>query len=161
MVEMLARAYARQYGLKAVIVRLFSVYGPALRKQLVFELFKLMRTGERVITLGGTGEEVRDFLFIEDAAEMLLIASRQASPDIPVFNGAAGAAVRVAGLASAVAKHFEDVTISFSGSVRKGDPQSLVGDISQARRAGLLAPTSLEAGLARTLDWIECDMGSQ
>lgn len=55
MVELLVRTYACQYGLNASIVRLFSVYGPGLRKQLVYELFLRLRSGEREIVLGGTG----------------------------------------------------------------------------------------------------------
>jgi UDP-glucose 4-epimerase len=160
MVEMLACAYARQYGLSAAIVRLFSVYGPGLRKQLVYELFQRLRRGEREIRLGGTGAEARDFLFIADAAQMLLDAVEHADAAVPTYNGASGVAVTVAALAEAMAAHFDGVKLEFSGAARKGDPINLVGDVNRAQKAGLYAKTPLATGLAQTLQWIAHDDGA-
>jgi UDP-glucose 4-epimerase len=160
MVEMLALAYGRQYGLNAAVVRLFSVYGPGLRKQLVYELFQRLMRGERGISLGGTGQETRDFLFISDAAGMLLDAAGAAGPDVPLLNGATGKAVTIARLAHAIAAGFGDASIRFTGLSRKGDPASLVGSISRSMAAGLSAPTGLEAGVAATRAWIEQNAGA-
>jgi UDP-glucose 4-epimerase len=160
MVEMLALAYGRQYGLNAAVVRLFSVYGPGLRKQLVYELFQRLMRGERGISLGGTGQETRDFLFISDAAGMLLDAAGAAGPDVPLLNGATGKAVTIARLAHAIAAGFGDASIRFTGLSRKGDPASLVGSISRSTAAGLSAPTGLEAGVAATRAWIEQNAGA-
>jgi UDP-glucose 4-epimerase len=160
MVEMLALAYGRQYGLNAAVVRLFSVYGPGLRKQLVYELLQRLMRGERDITLGGSGQEARDFIFIADAACMLLDAAATAGSNVPLFNGATGNAVTTARLANAIAAGFEGAAIRFSGVGRKGDPASLVGDIARSTAAGLSAPTALDAGLAVTRVWIERQAGA-
>ena len=154
MVEMLAVAYARQYGINAAIVRLFSVYGPGLRKQVVFELFQRLLKGERLLQLGGTGRESRDFVFVSDAARLLLDAGALANQEVPVFNGSTGVSVTVDQLARAMAELFADVQITFSGEVRKGDPSSLVGDQTRAQAAGLITETSLDAGLRQTFEWI-------
>ncbi|MBK8085090.1 MAG: NAD-dependent epimerase/dehydratase family protein [Devosia sp.] len=155
MVELLSNAYSIQYGLKVAVIRLFSVYGPGLRKQLVYDLFQRLRRGERDIILGGTGREIRDFLFIGDAAAMLLGASALATADWPVLNGGYGQPVSTAELARLVVTDFPEASVRFSGVGRKGDPSALVADVSRARALGLLAPTSLADGLAATRRWLD------
>ncbi len=55
MMEILARGYARQFSLNIAILRIFSVYGPGLRKQLIWEVADQLARGERLINLSGTG----------------------------------------------------------------------------------------------------------
>jgi UDP-glucose 4-epimerase len=154
MVEMMAEAYARQYGMAIATVRLFSVYGPGLRKQLIWELASRLLGGERGILLGGTGHERRDFVYIADAAAMLLDASDRAEASAPVFNGGTGRAISIEEIGEMFASRFEGATLGFSGESRPGDPKILVGDPAWASAAGLVATTALESGLGQTLDWI-------
>lgn len=153
--ELLIGCHARQYGLNAAIIRLFSVYGPGLRKQLVFELNRKLAQGERSLRLDGTGMEQRDFLYIADAANMLLDAVALAGIDAPVFNGGGGRATTVRELAELITQPYPGVDIAFSGYCRPGDPVVLVGDDRAATSAGLRAPTSLAIGLAQTRIWLE------
>ncbi|MGD9920011.1 MAG: NAD-dependent epimerase/dehydratase family protein [Pseudorhodoplanes sp.] len=154
-VEMMAAAYARQYGLSVAIIRLFSVYGPGLRKQLIWELTCRLLHGERAITLGGTGQEQRDFVYVRDGAVMLLDAAALADTTSPVFNGSSGRAISIRELVEMVAFRFAGARFGFTGEIRPGDPTILVGNEKRARAAGLNVTTPLEAGLARTLEWIE------
>jgi UDP-glucose 4-epimerase len=156
MVELLTISYARQFSLNVSIVRLFSVYGPGLRKQLVWELANRVMMGETRLTLGGVGEELRDFLYISDAAAMLLDASEVANNEAPVFNGASGVARKIRDVAAAIARGVE---VTFSGLVRAGDPASLVADVTRARSAGFCAKTGFEDGLKETLAWIAANRG--
>lgn len=155
MVEMLARSTAMAFGLRIAIVRLFSVYGPGLRKQIVWDLATRLVSGERRIVLSGTGEEQRDFVEIGDAAAMLLAAADLADRSVPTLNGTSGRGTRIADLAARMAMRFDGADIKFSGERRAGDPVMLVGDATRTRGAGLSADTSLDVGLGRTLDWIE------
>lgn len=154
MAEMIVGSYARQFGQAASVVRLFSVYGPGLRKQLIWDLGSRLARGERALTLGGSGEETRDFLHITDAAEMLVDAIALADAAMPVFNGCTGRAIRISDLVKLVTAAVPKATFVFSGESRAGDPHALVGDASRARAAGLKAPTSLEIGIAETVAWI-------
>lgn len=154
MVEMLSCSYARQYGLSVAIVRLFSVYGRGLRKQLVWEIGKRLHEGERLIKLGGTGEEQRDFVHISDAARLLLAAADHADASSPLFNGCSDHGTSIAELAKLITARFADVSVEFSGQARTGDPTYLVGDPARARKAGLSARVALEKGIFDTLDWI-------
>ncbi len=159
MVELLARSYARQFGSPLSIVRLFSVYGPGLRKQLIWEITCRLAKGERSLTLGGTGRERRDFVHIADAAQMLLDAAAAADASVPSLNGCSGVPVTVAAVVDQVASHFPRSAIDFSGLARAGDPHSLVGDPSAMRKAGYATPTKLADGIAETVAWIKGNVG--
>ncbi len=157
MTEIMAKAYAGQYGLNVAVLRLFSVYGPGLRKQLVWEVFRRLLRGERNLTFDGSGGEKRDFVAIGEAASLLLKTAGLAGPACPVFNGGSGRATSVRALAEAMTALVPADSIRFSGQVRKGDPAYLVSDQRAAEQAGLTATASLEAGLAETLDWVRRD----
>ncbi|MBX9795998.1 NAD(P)-dependent oxidoreductase [Sphingomonas sp.] len=125
--ELMCRSYAESYGIRASIVRLFSVYGPGLRKQLLWDLCgKLSIQGSAV--LGGTGDELRDWVHVDDVCRLLAKAADLASLDVPVINGGTGVATSVRDIAQMTARSFDlsDAAISFSGLCRAGDPFSLV-----------------------------------
>jgi UDP-glucose 4-epimerase len=155
MAEMLCRSYGRQYGTKIALVRLFSVYGPGLRKQLVWDLGCRLASGERKIELGGNGQEQRDFVFIDDAADILLSAVAHSASTVPVFNGCSGRAVSIAEVAGMMAARTPDVSLNFSRQSRTGDPIYLVGDAVRSQSASLKTRTSLEDGIGRTMAWID------
>lgn len=140
MMEMAAACYAGNFGLKVAAVRLFSVYGPGLEKQLVWEVLNRLARGERKLALGGTGAETRDWVHIEDAAALLIAAAPSASSQAPCFNGCTGTAVSVADTVTALAEGCGvDVTLDFNGRNRPGDPLHLVGKPS-ASLATKIAP---------------------
>ena len=142
---------ARESGLRTVCLRLFSVYGSELRKQLVWELISRLAQGDRHLRLGGTGEETRDWLHISDAAAMLVDALAFVRPGAPVLNGCTGLGTPVSKVARAVIAGFGvDVELSFSGEARLGDPAHLVGDPRNAAAAGITARILAIEGLAET-----------
>jgi UDP-glucose 4-epimerase len=70
--ELLAREYAECFGLKVLVCRFFSVFGPAQRRLLVWELYQQLAGQEKIAWLSGTGKETRDFLYIDDLSAALL-----------------------------------------------------------------------------------------
>ena len=149
MMEMAAESWAHNFGLNVAIVRLFSVYGPTLRKQLVFEICKRIAEGSSILSLGGTGKEMRDWLHINDAAAMLVGALAHASPQAPVINGCTGQSTSVENVSEFVTRGTSrQVTFEFSGVSRPGDPVSLVGDPTRARSMGLCATIEVEQGIS-------------
>ncbi|MEO6830061.1 MAG: NAD-dependent epimerase/dehydratase family protein, partial [Acidobacteriaceae bacterium] len=93
MAEQMVTSYSRQFGTSAAIVRLFSVYGCGLRKQLLWDA--CCKFADNDSTFMGTGDEVRDWLHVEDAAALLLAAAEHASPQCPTVNGGSGQGVTV------------------------------------------------------------------
>jgi UDP-glucose 4-epimerase len=70
--ELLAREYADCFGLSVVVCRLFSVFGEAQRRLLVWELYRQFDGPGPVAWLEGTGDETRDYLHADDVAAALL-----------------------------------------------------------------------------------------
>jgi UDP-glucose 4-epimerase len=151
MMELAAESWARNFGVRVAAVRLFSVYGPGMRKQLVWEICTKLSQGARTLTLGGTGSETRDWVHIEDAAAILADAVQLASPAAPIFNGCTGVGTSVRDVAQAVVAGFgTKAEISFSGQVRPGDPVHLVGCPALANRQGLKTAIAAREGLGAT-----------
>jgi len=151
MAEDIARSYAVHFGLNAVIVRLFSVYGTGLRKQLLWDACtKLSRgTGE----FGGTGDETRDWLHVEDAAQLLIAAAANADRSGPVFNGGAGIAVSVRRVVERLAQRLGAPAPRFTQIVRPGDPLHFVADIAASTALGWSPRHHLDAGIDDYADW--------
>lgn len=154
--ELLCREYATLFGIKAVIVRLFSIYGEGLRKQLLWDVGMKLKSGTSPIVLGGTGHELRDWMHVADAARILQLSAGFASTTCPIFNGATGTGTAVltvvAGLAAALHSKAE---FHFSGSSRAGDPHALVADVGRIREAGMSDYIPLEEGLGRYAAWLD------
>lgn len=144
--------WCQRNNLKAAIVRLFSVYGPGLHKQLIFDLFNRM-DGAAAITLGGTGAELRDWLYIDDAARLLVGIAALASVEAPIFNGGTGVGHDINSVARTVA-HAADYAgqISFSGEVRAGDPHSLIACPKRLLESGFGDWTDFTDGVSATVD---------
>jgi len=157
MMEESCRAYASNFGLQVALPRLFSVYGPRLKKQLLWDLCGKMTVGHEV-ELGGTGDELRDWLDVRDAARCLEQLWHLASAQAPVVNLASGVATPVREMADLVASRFADSgvprhKVAFSGQSRPGDPFSLVADISKMRTWGMDTRIPVARGVAEYVEW--------
>ena len=116
MMEELCRSYSENFGLPCISVRLFSVYGTWLRKQLLWDLCSHLAGGPNTITLAGTGAEVRDWIEVRDVARALDLASSCANAGSRAINGGSGIGTSVADVAAIAAKAWGgDVRIRFSG----------------------------------------------
>jgi UDP-glucose 4-epimerase len=154
MAELTLESYARNFGLQVAIVRLFSVYGPGLRKQLLWDASTRLAQGAKVLTLGGTGDELRDWLHVDDVAKMLRWAATRASNEASVINGGTGVATPVRTIAERLCAAWgADRTVSFSGAARPGDPVRLVADVSQVQQAGFTPARSWAQGIDDYTAW--------
>lgn len=155
MMEQLCRSYARSYGLGCVVVRLFSVYGPDLRKQLLWDICSRLKAGEPALTLGGTGAEIRDWTDVRDVARLLAQASEfSLQEDLRVINGGSGVGTSVAGIAHGLIRHWGSSTsVGYSGLARPGDPTSLLANPERLREIGFEWRIPLDRGLADYVSW--------
>ncbi len=150
LLEQVACYWAEQAGLSVALVRLFSVYGPGLRKQLVHDLTQQLVSRPNRIILSGRDDAARDWIWIEDAARLLVDAGDWATTTAPVFNGCTGVATTVRRMAESLVRALGcDTLVEFDGEVRPGDPHSLVGSAIRLQKAGYFHQVSLDEGLAR------------
>jgi len=150
--EQMLQFYGRRDGLKGVCVRPFSVYGPGLRKQLLWDAVRKLSTGQA--TFSGSGEEQRDWVHIEDVAALLVLAARHASPVTPICNAATqiGVSVRdILGLLTAVIDPGQKLV--FDGIQRDGDPEYLVGSADIAQSWGWTPRVSWRGGISDYVRW--------
>ena len=150
--ESLCRMYGDHYGVHSAVVRLFSVYGGGLRKQLLWDACTKASRGD--VEFFGTGDETRDWLDVVDAAELVLAAVEHASPRRPVANGGTGEAPAVCAVLEEL---FLGLGIQsqprFTGAVRGGDPNHYRADISVARRWGWVPKVSWREGIRAYAEW--------
>lgn len=69
--EQLCQSYVQSFGIHCMVVRLFSVYGPHLRKQLLWDICSRLRSEVAALNLGGTGTEIRDWTDVRDVVRLL------------------------------------------------------------------------------------------
>jgi UDP-glucose 4-epimerase len=157
MMEQLCRSYAITFGLRSTVTRLFSVYGPYLRKQLLWDLCSQLQRGEQTLVLGGVGAEVRDWIDVRDAARLFAtIAERPQLECCEVFNGGSGLGTTVADIAAMLTKSWiGDMSIHFSGITRSGDPFSLLADVTKLRRLPFECHVPLVQGLHEYVTWFK------
>ena len=156
MMEMLCRSYAENYSLQIVLPRLFSVYGPGLHKQLLWDLCHKL-AAEGPVELGGSGEELRDWTHIDDVVAALGQIVSTADTRASAINVASGKATPVREVAALVARAWGGATaverLHFSGQARTGDPFSLVADPQNMHGLGISCDHEVEQGVAQYVEW--------
>lgn len=157
MMEQLCQSYAVTFGIRSTVVRLFSVYGAHLRKQLLWDICNRLQQGEQRLTLGGTGREMRDWTDVRDVARLLAkIGDQPQQETFRVINGGSGRGVSVAEVASLLVKHWSsDVAVVYSGVVRTGDPFSLLADDANLRKLPFDWRISVGRGLEDYMNWFK------
>ncbi len=152
MAEQLCAEYGRFFGQRTAVVRLFSVHGPGLRKQLFWDACNKLSRGDAVFA--GSGAEVRDWLYVEDAGALLVRAAEHADPGCPVVNGGSGTGATVREVVEALAAALGAATApSFSGDARPGDPGRFVADTARARAWGWSPEVSWREGVRAYCEW--------
>jgi UDP-glucose 4-epimerase len=159
MMEELCRSYAASYGLHVSIARLFSVYGPELKKQLLWDLCTRLAASARPLVLGGSGNELRDWTDVHDVVRALDLLAAQACANVAVVNVGSGAGSSVRQIATAVTRCWpllgaSDV-VEFSGQSRPGDPFSLVADPTLLDKLGFEWEIPVDKGLAAYVTWFQ------
>jgi GDP-L-fucose synthase len=153
-----AQAYREQYGLNAIYLMPANLYGPRDNFDLesshvIPALIRKMVDSPEEIVLWGDGTPTREFLYVDDAVEGLLLAAERYDGPEPVNLGT-GAEISIGDLAELVA----EVTgfhgrVTWDSSMPNGQPRRSL-DASRAEALfGFRARTALRDGLARTVAW--------
>lgn len=156
MAEEMCMEAARNRDIRCAIVRYFSLYGPGLRKQILWDIASLLIGDPDFLALAGTGRETRDFLFVDDAVDLALAAAGAVNGEPILVNGGTGTGITVSELAAHyVAALRLRPEIRFTGETRPGDPMHLVADTKAARDLRFAPRTDLGVGLRAYTDWLD------
>lgn len=156
--EKIAQSYADNFGINVAVVRFFSIYGAGLQKQLVWDLcHKLSISMGKPVTLGGTGEELRDWLHVSDAVCLLELVGNSEKSHYTIINGGTGCATSVRNIANMVCAAWGGASsrVEFNGQSRVGDPFSLIACCEKAAKLGFAPRTDLTTGLNETVAWFK------
>ncbi len=158
MSELLCRSYGTQYGVPVVCVRLFSIYGQGLKKQLLWDACQKAAAGK--FQFSGSGSELRDWLHVSDAARLLCLAARHVSPSCPIANGGSGKGVAVKSILTRLGEFWQPGLVPvFSGVARRGDPTDYIADISVIATWGFEPQADLTDELAQYVKWFRESVG--
>jgi GDP-L-fucose synthase len=157
-----AQAYREQYGFNVIYLLPVNLYGPkdnfdpesshvipALIKKMIDAKLKC----ESEVVVWGTGKSSREFLYVEDAAEGVLLAAEKYDKSDPVNLGV-GKEITIRELVSLIAELTGyDGKVVWDTSKPDGQPRRCL-DTSKARKEfGFVAKTDLVEGLKKTIDW--------
>lgn len=157
-----AQAYRQQYGFNAIYLLPVNIYGPGdnfdpqsshVIPALIKKCVDATENNEREVTVWGTGKPTREFLYVDDAAEGILLASERYDKPDPVNLGA-GFEISIKDLVGLIVKltGFKG-RILWNSGMPDGQPRRML-DISRAEEEfGFKAKTNFEEGLKRTIDW--------
>ena len=154
--EEYVRLYSRIHSLPVSIVRFFNVYGPRQLKYIMYDLLLKVKENPDYIEMLGTGEEMRDFVYVADAVKALLLVSQDEFAVGEVYNVASGQQTRIRELVDALLKVYgAHPIVNFKGSSWKGDVKHLVADISKISAIGYQPSYCLESGLQKFVSWFK------
>lgn len=158
--ELLCQEFSKVYGLPSLAVRIFSAYGPGLRRQIVWEICERLLTSG-TLALHGTGGESRDFIHAADIARALALLAEKAPATGEIYNVATGRETTILELASLVTGALRlKVEAQFDGTSRPGDPLNWRADVSKLTGLGFAPAIPLEQGLAQVADWARAELAS-
>jgi GDP-L-fucose synthase len=163
------QAYRAQYGMNVIYLIPVNLYGPGdnfdpasshVIPALIKKCVDAREAGDHAIEVWGTGSASREFLYVDDAAEGIVLAADRYDGDEPVNLGV-GHEITIRELVQTIARltRFEG-ELRWDASRPDGQPRRAL-DTSRARDAfGFVARTSFEDGLRATIDWYERSRGS-
>ena len=157
-----SQAYRQQYGFNSIYLLPVNLYGPRdnfdlesshVIPALIRKFIEAVKNNKREVEVWGTGEASREFLYVEDAAEGILLATERYNKSEPVNIGA-GFEIKIRDLAKLIVE-----LTGFEGKIRwntnkpDGQPRRCL-DVSKAKKEfGFEAKTSFREGLEKTVGW--------
>jgi UDP-glucose 4-epimerase len=151
--ELYCRSYAELYGVESTIVRFGIPYGPRARPAAVIPSFVARARAGEPLSIAGTGEQQRSFVYVEDLAEGVVRALAPAAAG-RTYNLAGRETVTIRGLAEIVQEQVAPVAIVHTEG-RAGDLRGATIRSERAERElGWRATTPLSEGVRRYADWV-------
>jgi GDP-L-fucose synthase len=157
-----AQAYRDQYGFNAVYLLPVNLYGPRdnfdpksshVIPALIKKFVEAVERRDEVVEVWGTGRATREFLYVDDAAEGIVLATEHYDSPEPVNLGA-GFEISIKDLAESIARitGFQGRLV-WNSSKPDGQPRRCLDTARAERFFGFRARTPFEEGLRRTVDW--------
>lgn len=158
--ELYCKYYSSVFNLRTNIIRIFNTYGPGelpgAYRNVIPNFIKTAVLGDK-LEITGTGEETRDFTFVDDTIDLLIKASQSSYWDADVFNGGTGNATKIIDLAHKIKKIVgSDSEIIFKGHREWDHVTQRLAEITKSKQVLGYNPTvNLNNGLQATYEWLK------
>ncbi len=151
--EDLCRSYSDKYDIKVSIIRLFSVYGNGLKKQLLWDAYKKIINAKKEVVFWGTGEETRDFIHVNDV--LSIIEKLLESDDkFLILNGGTGQKHTIKNVVEMIRELSNPkINIGFNNQVNIGNPVYYWADLEKLKQYNFEADIKLEDGIKSFITW--------
>ena len=157
-------AYRQQYGFNSIFLLPANLYGPGdnfdpdsshVIPALIRRVIEAKEQGEEELVVWGTGNPTREFLYVSDAAQGILLATRGYNESEPVNLGV-GSEISIRDLASLIVRltGFKG-SISWDESKPDGQPRRSLDTSKAERLFGFRASVPFEEGLRKTIEWFK------
>lgn len=157
-----AQAYRQQYGFNAIYLLPVNLYGPRdnfdprsshVIPALIRKMVDAKAEERKKVTVWGTGKASREFLYVEDAAEGILLATEKYNKSDPVNLGS-GKEITIKALVDLIAELSGfDGKISWDATKPDGQPRRCLDTSKAKREFGFLAKIDFKKGLKKTIGW--------
>lgn len=158
------QSYRQQYGFNAIHLLMINLYGPGdnfsldnshVIPALIRKFIEAKKEGRKEVIVWGTGEPSREFLYVEDAAEGILLATEFYDEPEPVNLGA-GFEIKIKNLVNLIAElsGFEG-TIKWDTTKPDGQPRRMLDTSRAKEKFNFQAKTDFKEGLKKTIEWYE------
>ena len=159
-----AQAYRQQYGFNAIYLLPVNLYGPRDNfdpesshavPALIKKCVDAIENSEREVVVWGTGKPTREYLYVEDAAEGIILATEKYNKPRPINLGS-GFEISIRDLVHLIVKltGFKG-QITWDTSKPDGQPRRLFDSSKAEKEFGFKAKTNFEEGLSKTIKWYE------
>jgi GDP-L-fucose synthase len=157
-----SQAYRQQYGFNSVFLLPVNLYGPGdnfdpksshVIPALIKKFYEAKKNNEREVLVWGTGKATREFLYVEDCAEAIVMAAEKYNKSDPVNIGA-GFEISIKDLAEKIQEIFKyEGKIIWDNSKPDGQPRRCLDTSKALKEFGFTSKTSFNEGLKKTIDW--------
>jgi len=156
--EQLCLEFSKIYDLSTASLRIFSAYGPGLRRQVLWDICRKLVT-QNSLSLQGTGDESRDFIHALDIANAIEVIATAAPMQGEAYNLATGREVTILELANIVLEALElNCQPEFDGVVPPGNPLNWHADISKLTALGFTPTVPFEQGVRTFGSWCRAEL---
>jgi UDP-glucose 4-epimerase len=153
--EQVCTQYSQVYNLKTISIRIFSAYGPGLKKQLLWDIYQKAKNNQDQIELFGTGMETRDFIFIEDILEAIEVLIDNAEFKGESYNLASGVETKINDVSHLLLEKLNwRGEINFNKKEIEGYPKYWRSDVTKIKKLGFESKVNLEKGIEETAKWM-------
>ncbi len=146
--ENIIKAFCKKNKIKSIILRFFSLYGPNLKKQIIWDAINKFR--KKKFSFGGTGNEVRSWMFIDDAIKLIILSNNIISYKTQCLDLSSGENIEIKKLLKKIMKLMNiNGTIVFDNIERAGNPKYLAKSCKLSKQIGLKNIITLDKGLKK------------